>query len=73
MTMLQHGEPAAGHYRSYLVRFWQNNEAGRWRAAAQCVQTGSTLLFGDVAGLLAFFQTEHGGQAAAVEVVQGDE
>jgi hypothetical protein len=45
-------------YRSYLVRFWQSTDKGTWRASAQCVQTGSTLLFGNVAGLLTFLQAE---------------
>ena len=45
-------------YRSYLVRFWQSNEQGCWRASAQCVQSGNTVLFGDVESLLAFLQTE---------------
>lgn len=45
-------------YRSYLVRFWQSNDQGCWRASAQCVQSGNTVLFGDVASLLAFLQTE---------------
>ncbi len=44
-------------YRSYLVRFWQSNEQGPWRASAQCVQTGATQLFGDVESLLAFLHT----------------
>ncbi len=48
----------SGHYRSYLVRFWQSNKQGCWRASAQCVQTGNTVLFGDVENLLAFLQTE---------------
>jgi hypothetical protein len=45
-------------YRSYLVRFWQSTEQGRWRATAQCVQTGNTVRFGDVDSLFAFLQTE---------------
>lgn len=45
-------------YRSYLVRLWQSSEQGAWRASAQCVQTGGTVLFGDVESLLAFLQTE---------------
>lgn len=45
-------------YRSYLVRFWQSNELGCWRASAQCVQSGNTVLFGDVASLVAFLQME---------------
>lgn len=48
----------ANMYRSYLVRFWQSNGHGCWRASAQCVQTGNILLFGDVESLLAFLQTE---------------
>jgi hypothetical protein len=45
-------------YRSYLVRFWQSTEQGGWRASAQCVQTGNTVLFGNVDSLFAFLQTE---------------
>ena len=45
-------------YRSYLVRFWQSNEQGCWRASAQCVQTGNTVLFGEIAQLLAFLEAE---------------
>lgn len=45
-------------YRSYLVRFWQSNEEGHWRASAQCVQSGHTVLFGDIERLLAFLQSE---------------
>ena len=58
MTEIQPGGHPAGVYRSYLVRFWQSNEQGRWRASAQCVQTGSTLRFGDVESLLAFLEAE---------------
>ncbi|HRW10541.1 MAG TPA: hypothetical protein P5121_35805 [Caldilineaceae bacterium] len=45
-------------YRSYLVRFWQSNAQGNWRAAAQCVQTGDTKLFRDRESLLAFLRTD---------------
>ncbi len=45
-------------YQSYLVRFWQSGEQGCWRTSARCVQTGNTVLFGDVESLLAFLQTE---------------
>lgn len=45
-------------YRSYLVRFWQSNPQGGWRASAQCVQTGNTILFGTLERLLAFLQNE---------------
>jgi hypothetical protein len=46
------------HYRSYLVRFWQSSAEGEWHASAQCVQTGKTELFGDVASLFSFLQDE---------------
>ena len=58
MTMLSQTVLPVGHYRSYLVRFWQSNADGSWRASAQCVQTGSTMLFGDVESLFAFLHTE---------------
>ena len=58
MTVLPNNTLATGAYRSYLVRFWQSNKQGCWRASAQCVQTGNTLLFGDVSSLLAFLQQE---------------
>lgn len=55
---VQGRERTSEAYRSYLVRFWQSNEQGRWRASAQCVQTGNTVLFGSVERLLAFLQSE---------------
>lgn len=58
MIILQGGGPVFAAYHSYLVRFWQSNEQGHWRASAQCVQMGNTVRFGDVASLLAFLQTE---------------
>jgi len=48
----------ASAYHSYLVRFWQSNAQGDWRASAQRVQTGNTVLFGNVESMLAFLQTE---------------
>lgn len=41
-------------YHAYVVRLWQSNDAGCWRASAQCVQDGHTILFGDIEQLLAF-------------------
>lgn len=58
MSELQRTTQDASTYRSYLVRFWQSNEQGQWRASAQCVQTGSTLLFGDIPSLLTFLNAE---------------
>lgn len=45
-------------YRSYLIRIWQSHEQGSYRASAQCVQTGNTVLFGELPQLLAFLQSE---------------
>lgn len=58
MSDLQNPPQLTYTYRSYLVRFWQGQEEGRWRASAQSVQTGETVLFGDVASLLAFLQAK---------------
>ena len=58
MVVMQGRDHTSGAYRSYLVRFWQSNEQGRWRASAQCVQTGNTVLFGSVERLLAFLSME---------------
>ena len=60
MVTIQGRGYTSGVYRSYLVRFWQSNDQGCWRASAQCVQTGNTVLFGSVERLLAFLQTEIG-------------
>ena len=68
MVTIQGGY-TGGVYRSYLVRFWQSNEQGSWRASAQCVQTGNTVLFGSVERLLAFLQTEITATPAAVETL----
>jgi hypothetical protein len=67
MTEAATGGLTANTYRSYLVRFWQSHEQGSWRASAQCVQTGNTVLFGDVASLFAFLQTEIGVSASEDE------
>lgn len=65
MSNRQTGNGHSNAYRSYLVRFWQSHEQGCWRAAAQCVQTGKTVLFGDVASLLAFLDREIQSQSSA--------
>jgi hypothetical protein len=53
------------NYRSYLLRFWRDKPPGGWRASAQCVQTGNTVLFGDVESLLTFLQREVGAESDA--------
>ena len=64
-------------YRSYLVRFWQSTAQGGWHASAQCVQTGNTVLFGDVDSLFIFLQTEIKGRprdgAAHITPLQSDQ
>jgi len=57
-------------YRSYLVRFWQSNDQGRWRASAQCVQTGNTMLFGNIESLLTFLHTEIEGNTSQPELTE---
>ncbi|MFN8445072.1 MAG: hypothetical protein U0175_30070 [Caldilineaceae bacterium] len=68
MTNLKTTPTASGIYRSYLVRFWQSNEHGNWRASAQCVQTANTVMFGDIASLFVFLQCEVEGQATKDEI-----
>ena len=58
MTNSRADSLANNTYRSYLVRFWQSSAEGGWRASAQCVQTGNTVLFGEIEQLLTFLQTE---------------
>jgi len=58
MTGGQRGGVRASVYHSYLVRLWQSGEQGCWRASAQCVQTGDTVLFADIDQLLAFLQRQ---------------
>lgn len=70
MTTEPMGNSRGNAYRSYLVRFWQSHEQGSWRASAQCVQTGNTLLFGNVENLLAFLQAQIGAQPSAEPVAR---
>jgi hypothetical protein len=77
MASCRWNDPVVGPaYRSYLVRFWHSTEQGAWHASAQCVQTGSTVRFGDVQSLLAFLQGEvtgtPGTQAAGVSTKVGN-
>lgn len=50
---------AAG-YHSYLVRIWQTHPQSAWRASAQCVQTGATILFADLETLYVFLSSQTG-------------
>jgi len=51
---------SGGGYHSYLVRIWQTHPQSAWRASAQCVQTGTTILFADLATLCAFLIAQTG-------------
>lgn len=56
-------QPVGGiGYHSYLVRIWQTHPQSAWRASAQCVQTGATILFADLATLYAFLHAQTGGE-----------
>ncbi len=46
------------NYHSYLVRLWRDHPHAPWRATAQCVQTGVTHHFVDLAALNGFLQTQ---------------
>ena len=63
MVVMQGRGQTNSVYRSYLVRFWPSNQQGGWRASAQCVQTGNTVLFGSVERLFAFLNTEIAAQS----------
>jgi len=56
----------ANQYQSYVVRFWQSEGTGVWRASAQNVQNGALVLFADAESLFAFLQTQ-----IATEATQG--
>ncbi|MEZ4734661.1 MAG: hypothetical protein R3E79_46815 [Caldilineaceae bacterium] len=60
MGASQYSGAALPIYRSYLVRFWQSNEEGTWRATAQCIQTGKTFSFGSAELLMVFLQAQVG-------------
>jgi hypothetical protein len=50
--------PPPSHYRAYLVRLWQDNPGGNWRASAQSAQTGEKILFADLTKLVAFLYAQ---------------
>jgi hypothetical protein len=68
MTNELKGSVQESTYQSYLIRLWQNTEQGSWRASAQSVQSGHTVLFGEINQLLAFLQRQvsHCAEADAV-------
>ena len=42
----------------YLVRLWQDNSNGDWRASAQSVQGGETTRFADLEQLFVFLRRQ---------------
>ena len=68
MTTELKGSVQVSAYQSYLIRLWQSTEQGSWRASAQSVQSGHTVLFGELNQLLAFLQRQvsHGAEVDAV-------
>jgi hypothetical protein len=45
-------------YAAYLVRLWQDGQAGQWRASAQSVQTGEKTLFASLSELFMFLESQ---------------
>ena len=45
-------------YVAYLVRLWQDGQAGQWRASAQSAQTGERTLFASLAELFVFLESQ---------------
>jgi hypothetical protein len=45
-------------YVAYLVRLWQDGQAGQWRASAQSAQTGERTLFASLSELFVFLESQ---------------
>jgi len=73
MGVTRYSELASNSYRSYLVRLWQSDEQGTWRASAQCVQTGKTFSFGSAELLMAFLHAQLGDIAPPDEARRSDD
>jgi len=73
MGTLRYSGAALPIYRSYLVRLWQSNEQGAWRASAQCVQTGKTFSFGSAELLMAFLEAQLGNTVPQDELDHSDD
>jgi hypothetical protein len=46
------------NYAAFLVRLWQDGQAGQWRASAQSVQTGEKTLFASMSELFMFLEAQ---------------
>lgn len=51
-------EGRSSHYQSYLLRLWRDGAQGPWQASLQHTASGERHTFADLAGLLAFLQTQ---------------
>jgi hypothetical protein len=45
-------------YAAYLVRLWQDGQAGQWRASAQSALTGEMMLFASLAELFLYLEAQ---------------
>jgi hypothetical protein len=52
-------------YRSYLLRLWRTESAGKaaWRASLESAQSGERRAFADLASLFAFLEAQTGRDA----------
>jgi hypothetical protein len=48
----------SSNYAAYLVRLWQDGQAGQWRASAQSVQTGEKTMFASLSELFMFLESQ---------------
>ena len=58
--------------RSYLLRVWQEAPDSPWRAMLRSVTTKEEYLFHNLAGLVAFLQTEANGKKALLDTAELD-
>jgi len=55
---LQPNPEKSSSYVAYLVRLWQDSQAGQWRASAQSAQTGERTLFASLSELFVFLESQ---------------
>jgi hypothetical protein len=58
LEVLTYPEDPSRFYRSYLVRLWRSHAQAPLRASAQCIQTGATIHFAGLEGLISFLETQ---------------
>ena len=55
---LQPNPEKSSSYVAYLVRLWQDGQAGQWRALVQSVKTGEKTLFASLSELFVFIESQ---------------